>query len=442
MNPTILYGRGTLEVRLAGEAAILEPSGLPALADGEGAVAAALADPIDSAPLAALAAKLPADQEAVIVISDITRPVPNQVILPPILQTLRDAGVSKDRITILVATGMHRPSTDGERLELCGQAIVDEYRIVDHRSDDKSTLVQLPEPTSSGTRVWVNRRYVEAGLKIATGFIEPHFMAGFSGGRKAICPGLVNLETIQKFHGPGFLENPAADTGVLDGNPCHIESRDVARMVGIDFLVNVTIDMDKNVTGVFAGDFESAHAAGVRGVEDSLTVPIEDEYDIVVTCGGGYPLDTTYYQSIKGMVLATPYVKTGGTMVLACSCTEGIGTDIYRDTMFAYHGKWEQFVDDICQRDEVVKDQWEFEMQCKTLRKIGPQGCIYITEGVDEDSLRRCSVLPAKGCGELPAQQMLDQTLASLAVAHPDATWAVIPVGPYILPRVMQRVAS
>jgi nickel-dependent lactate racemase len=261
-------------------------------------------------------------------------------------------------------------------------------------------------------------------------------MAGFSGGRKSVCPGLVNLETIQIFHGTGFLENPRADAGILEGNPCHQEAFDVARMAGIEFLVNVTVDMQKRITGVFAGHFDKAHAAGVAENQKQLAIDVEREYDIVVSCGGGYPLDTTLYQTIKGMVLATPFVKTGGILVLAASCSEGIGSDDYRQIMFDYSGRWKTFIDDIKKRDYVRKDQWEFEMHVRTLRKIDAEGIHLVTEGIDEDTLLKCSLTPAEGCGQQPAQQIFDRLLQKLANQNPTAHWAVIPTGPYILPRV------
>ncbi len=434
----ILYGRGTLTVEHDETCDVLRPGHTEVLPDQAGAVAEALARPIGSPPLSQIArAKI--GGKVVVVISDITRPVPNRVILPPVLDVLRDAGHPDDAVTILIATGMHRPSTPDERVELVGPDIVERYRIVDHRAEQRDELILLPTPTASGTNVWINQLYAEADLKIVTGFIEPHFMAGYSGGRKAICPGLVNLETIQKFHSPAFLENPRADSGVLDGNPCHVEAIEVARRVGADFLVNVAVTTDQEITGVFAGDLEQAHLAGADAVADMMGIDVEREYDVVVTCGGGYPLDTTFYQAVKGMVLATPFVRQGGTMVIASSCTQGIGSDIYLDIMRRYaDGRWRDFIEDIKASDRVEKDQWEFEMQCRVLRKVAVDGLVFVTDGVDAATLGACSVRPAPGCGETgrPTQQVLDDVLASLRTEHPRATWAVIPTGPYILPRV------
>ncbi len=450
-RPYVLYGKQRLTVDAPQSADVIVPLTVEPLVDPRAGLLEAMADPIDSPPLADLASDVPRGGQVVIVVSDITRPVPDDVIVPAILEVLTAAGIENEQITILVATGLHRPSTPAEKVEMLGRTVAEGYRVIDHYSGAgpraagpgksqgqepvRDELVPLAQRTTSGTKVWINRRYAEADLKIVTGFVEPHFMAGYSGGRKAVCPGLVNLETVQKFHGPGFLENPCAQAGILQGNPCHQEALDVARLVGIDFLVNVTIDMDSRITGVFAGHFESAHAAGVAHVEETMGVSVDREYDVVVTCGGGYPLDTTFYQSVKGMVLATPFVREGGRMVIAASCSEGIGSESYRQCMFEFPGRWREFLDAIMQRDAVVHDQWEFEMQCRTLRKTDVGGLIYVTEGLDEATLRQCSVTPARGCGSRPAQQVLDEVVNDLQSRLSGASWAVIPVGPYILPR-------
>lgn len=433
----LLYGKGTLTVEHDDAWDVLRPGHPEVHADQVGAVADALKAPINSPPLDEIA-RANIGGKVVIVISDITRPVPNAKILAPVLDVLREAGHADEAITILIATGMHRPSTQEERIELVGAEIAGRYRIFDHHAEAPEEQVLLPEPTASGTRMYVDKEYAEADLKIVTGFIEPHFMAGFSGGRKAVCPGLVNLETIQKFHSPAFLEDPKATFGVLDGNPCHAEAIEVARRVGIDFLVNVTVTTDQDITGVYAGDFEAAHEAGCAAVADEMGIPVAKQYDLVVTCGGGYPLDTTFYQTVKGMCFAEPFVKPGGTMVVASGCAQGIGSDVYVDIMRRYAGgRWRQFIEDINASDRVERDQWEYEMQCRVLRKVDVEGLIVVSDGVDEATLRDCSVTPAKGCGASgrSAQQILDELIAELRAKMRDASCAIIPTGPYILPR-------
>jgi nickel-dependent lactate racemase len=374
---------------------------------------------------------------AVIVVSDITRPVPNKPILEGVLSTLQDSGYDESSITILVATGMHRPTTDEEKAEMLGEEIPRRFRIVDHKADRRDELVELPEPTSAGSRVLVNKLYMQAGLKILTGFIEPHFMAGYSGGRKSICPGISNLETIQKFHGPGFLEDPGANFGILDGNPCHRESLDVARQAGADFVVNVAIDTDKRILGVYAGDLEAAHEAGVADVERMVGVDVDDQYDIVITCGGGYPLDSTYYQAVKGMCFALPFLKEGGILVEASECCEGVGSDIYEQLMVRFSGEWEHFLETIRQSDDVIKDQWEFEVQCRVLRHTGVERLIFLTDGIETERLAHFCVTPAQRLvGEGDSQDVMDRLVKYLHAEHPDASWAVVPVGPYLLPRV------
>ena len=444
MEAHILYGRGKLTVNVPDGTAIIAPDKQEPLPDPDGAIRKALATPIESRPLAEIAGRADPERGAVVVISDITRPVPNQVVLPPVLDVLHEAGFAAGQITILVATGMHRPSADEELREMLGDSIPARYRVVDHRSDDPDALVELPEPTASGRRALINKLYMAAGLRIATGFIEPHFMAGYSGGRKAICPGLVNLETIQTFHGPGFLEDPGADFGILDGNPCHRESLSVARQAAPDFIVNVAVDTDKRILGVYAGDMEAAHLAGVADVERMVGVDVGGPYDIVITCGGGYPLDTTYYQSVKGMCFAVPFVRKGGTLAIATPCDEGVGTKTYEDIMLRFSGRWEEFIRSIRQSDEVVKDQWEFEVQCRVLRQVGIEGLIFLSDGIDPDRSAQYCTTPAQHLvgPEGTPQEILDRLTAKLRADQPNAKWAVIPVGPYLLPRVASPVAT
>ena len=202
-------------------------------------------------------------KDACILICDITRPVPNQTILRPMLEVLEQAGIPREQTLILVATGLHRPSTDAEKLEMLGEEIVAGYRVEDHYGTrlDEHTLVGT---TSRGIPGWIDSRYVRADLKITTGLIEPHLMAGYSGGRKLICPGVAALETVKRWHGPELLEHPKADCGILDGNPVHEQNTEIARMAGCDFIVNVTLDSQRRVTSVVAGDMEQAFLEGVR----------------------------------------------------------------------------------------------------------------------------------------------------------------------------------
>ncbi len=244
------------------------------------------------------------------------------MILPPILATLERAGVPRDGITILVATGLHRPNEGDELVELVGPEIAKDYRCVNHFGQDLASHTFLGT-TDAQVPVWIDSRYVDAELKIATGLIEPHFMAGYSGGRKLICPGIAALETVRVWHSPRFLEHPLADSGHLTGNPVHEENTRIARMAGCDFIVNVTLDSDRKITSVSAGDMEAAFHEGVRFIDRIVRAPLDAPVDIVVTSSAGYPLDTTFYQSVKGMVGALPILKPGERSSSPRGCRRG-----------------------------------------------------------------------------------------------------------------------
>jgi nickel-dependent lactate racemase len=435
MRVPLAYGRSKLEIEVPDDTAVLQTADVPPIPHPGKAVREALAKPIGAKPLGELARRK-AGGKVCLVVSDITRPVPYAVMLPPLLEVLETSGVRRNDIVLLIATGMHRPSTAKERLEMFGTSICERYRIVDHVSTDDSTLVTLPKRTSQGTQVSVNRTYVQADLKIATGLVEPHFMAGYSGGRKAICPGIVNLATIQKFHGPGFLEHPCATSGVLQGNPCHQEASDVAHIAGVDFLLNVALSLERKIVGVFAGDLDAAFGEAVRFVDGSCRAQVLAPAELVLTSGGGHPLDTTLYQVVKGMVGAIPVVKEGGAILIAAECGEGIGSPEYKDIMLEYAGRPEEFLRDIKASDRVRKDQWELEMQCKVLAKVGIGGLVLVTRGIPPDELPRMSLTSGYGFtrSEDPQQMVQDAFDALLRRAGSRSPKVVaIPEGPYVL---------
>jgi len=419
----LAYDRTALPVAVPDHWEVMGPAEAAVLADPAGAVRQALAAPLGTPPLRELAAGVAGRDEgdAVIVISDITRAVPNRVFLPPIIATLHAAGFRRERIVILVATGMHRPSTPAEHLELVGPDIARSYRLVDHRAEDPTGLVELPGKTPSGATVRIDAIYHRAALRIVTGFIEPHFMAGFSGGRKAICPGLVDLATVQEFHGAKVLADPRSSLGVLDGNPCHRIALEVARRVPPQFILNVTVNTRGELTGVFAGELEAAHLAGVEFVRRHTEVWADRPFDAVLASGGGYPLDTTFYQAVKGMCVAAELVGPGGVVALAAGCAQGIGSAEYRQTLFEYADDYRRFLRDILARAETRKDQWEFQMQTRVLEKTGKAGLVVLTDGIGGHELRRCHVTPAaEVVGEAPPGGSTPAT----------AGWPFCPPGP------------
>lgn len=425
---TLAYGKRRVSLSIPDAATVLEPDGASHPAPlGAVEIDDALNHPIDSAPLLQLLqARRP--RSVAITISDITRAVPNRQFMPVILDVIDRAGIPRAAVTIIVGTGMHRPSTAAEHLELLGAEIVETYEVIDHKADDADGLVTV----SDDPYVAVNRRFAEADFRIVTGFIEPHFMAGFSGGRKGVCPALVDLRTIQRFHGFQTLSDPRAREGVLDGNPCHETALEVARAVGVDFLFNVAINDDKQIIGIYAGDLEAAHARGCGDVAAWTGVRLEQPYDIVITHGGGYPLDQNFYQTVKGMCLALPALHEKSTMLLLSECTQQLGSPEYTELMRHYSGRWQQFAADAATHlDRTDKDQWELQMQTRVLDRIGQDRLFFFSDGMDAEYQEIASVTPIHGAE--PAEVRLQAKLDSLLAANPNATVAVIPGGPYTI---------
>ena len=414
------YGRTGLDVEVPDENVVgpLEIKPAPPLADAAAAVRDVLERPTGTPPLAELAR---GRKSACILICDITRPVPNQLILTPMLATLEAAGIPRDQILILVATGLHRPNEGAELVELVGAEIAANYRCENHNGKELSEHTYLGT-TEKGVPVWIDTRYVSADLKIATGLIEPHLMAGYSGGRKLICPGVAALETVKVWHGPDFLEDPRADCGILEGNPVHEENTRIGRLAGCDFIVNVTLDKDRGVTSVVAGDMVEAFMQGVAFCRQVVRVEVSEPCDVVVTSSAGYPLDTTFYQSVKGMTGALPIVKQGGTIIIAASLTEGIGSPEFQQ-LFAENATLESFVQRILGKDYFVMDQWQLEEMAKVCRKVKVK---FVTQGLPAETLSKLFVEPVA-----TVEQALADSLREYGL---QARVAVIPKGPYVLP--------
>jgi nickel-dependent lactate racemase len=429
----LLYGKTGMELSVPDSSDVLAGQHVPAVADAAAAVEAALAKPIGAASLAEMvAAKRP--RTVAITISDITRPVPNKQFLPAMLKVLNACGIADSRIVIIIGTGMHRPSTPAERETLVGKDILGRVEVIDHRADDPTTLVRV----SDEPPVSVCKRFAEADLRIVTGYIEAHFMAGFSGGRKGVCPALVDLQTVQRFHGYQTLSNPLADTGVLEGNPCHEIALTVARKVGVDLLFNVAITGERRIAGIYCGDLEQAHEAGCKQVARWTTAEIDGPYDLVITNGGGYPLDQTFYQTVKGMCTALPALGAGSTMLQVSHCGEQLGSQTFTELMMKWDGDWRGFLAHIeANKDRTELDQWEFQMQARVLAVIGPEKLWFVSDGIPARVQMHIGVNPLLGPGDAAgrAQKAID----AYAAAHPAARVAVIPDGPYTMLRVRQR---
>ncbi|MEX0704487.1 MAG: nickel-dependent lactate racemase [Planctomycetales bacterium] len=420
MRITLDYARGGLDVEIPDRNLVgpLEIQAVEPLADPAAALAEKLARPTASPPLAELAR---GKRTACVLICDITRPVPNELLLDGILRTLEAAGVPRAGILILIATGLHRPNLGDELVELVGERIAGEYRVENHDGRDLAAHTFLGD-SPRGVPAWIDSRYCDAELKIATGLIEPHLMAGYSGGRKLICPGIAALETVKVWHGPQFLEHPRADCGLLDGNPVHEENTRIARMAGCDFIVNVTLDRARRITSIVAGDMERAFLEGARFCERVVKAEVAEPCDVVVTSSAGYPLDTTFYQSIKGLTGVLPIVKHGGTIILAAGLTEGIGSPEFC-RLFEEHASLDAFMERILGRDYFVLDQWQLEELAKVRRKARVR---YVSDGLPAETLEKLFVEPAASVEAAIAE--------ALAEHGPDARIAVVPKGPYVLP--------
>jgi len=425
----MLHGRCGMALRVPDSAVVLTGQDAPPLPQPDRAVRDALARPIGSAPLAELLADR-RPQRVAITVSDITRPVPNGDFLPAVLDVLNAAGVADEQVVIIIGTGMHRPSTPQERQTILGAEIAARVRTVDHRADRPETLARVADDPP----VHVCRAFVEADFRIVTGLIEPHFMAGFSGGRKGVCPALVDLATIQRFHGYDALADPRADNGNLDDNPCHEIALQLARIVGVDFLLNVAITRDRRIAGIYCGDLEQAHQAGCRQVADWAAAEVDAPYDLVVTNGGGWPLDETFYQTVKGMCTALPALGPESTLLVVSDCGEGLGSEAYRDLLLRWGHDWCGFLAEIASHPARTDlDQWELQMQARVLERIGRERLWLATDGIPASVQEQIAVHPVPGPGDARAraQRAIDELLAR----RPDARVAVVPDGPYTMLR-------
>ena len=413
------YGRHGLQVEVPDHARVLRMAGAPGLDRVEERLQEALLRPLGTPSLGTLAAGC---RNPCIVIADITRPVPNATILPPILKVLDEAGIPREQITILVGTGLHRPNEGDELAALVGPGIARDYRIVNHKARDRETLVHLGE-TSCGAPIWIDRIYVEADLKIATSLIEPHLMAGFSGGRKAICPGLMGVDTMRVLHGPELIGHPRSAEGIIAGNPFHRQALEVARRAGVDFSLNVAMNDQRRITGIFCGELEEAHAAGVRFVEEQNGVFVDEPADVVLTTAAGHPLDLTFYQAVKGLTAVLPAVRKGGVIVLAAQCQEGVGSPEFTELLLQTSSV-SDFREKLDDPGFFTIDQWQLQELCKVLDKAR---VMLFAEGI-----------PTRCHGHLLVDQVdsvergLDQALGRCGTG---ARLAVVPKGPYVLIR-------
>jgi len=418
------FGRTGLSADLPGgfRYQVLEAKSAVPLADTAGAIERALDAPAAGLPLSRLAK---GKASAAISVCDITRPAPNRQVLPPLLSRLEAGGIPREGITILVATGLHRPATDAELREICGEWVAGKYRIVNHRAREFSEHSALGT-TASGTPVLIDERFVSASLHITLGFIEPHFMLGFSGGRKLIAPGLAAQETIKALHSSKFMRDPRAVEGSIEDNPLHHELLEIARMARHDFLVDAALARgsagQRPIAAVFAGEPVAAHRKAVEFVSKVMLETLDEPADAVITTAAGYPLDLTFYQAIKGITAASHVVKPGGKILLLAECAEGPGGPEF-SRLLAEQRSARDFMKAIV-GVPVVVDQWQLEKLALVKAKAD---VLYYVPGVP----REYHVgLWGQACAT--AEAAIDALTSSL---RPGARIVVIPEGPYVLAR-------
>ncbi len=409
----------TLSIPPTVSAIIAQPQRDPPLAHPTESVRQALRSPLGSPPLQQVAR---GKRRAAVVVSDITRPVPYRTLLPPLLGELHDAGIEGRQIEIIIATGLHRPNTVAEIEEMLGTEIASRYSVRNHIARDEAQHEYLGR-TSRGTPIWIDRGFLAADLRILTGLIEPHLMAGYSGGRKALCPGLAAVETVRHVHGAAMLDS-FVGPGILAGNPFHEELLEIVTRVGVGFLCDVTIDRQRRLTGVFAGDVRDAHAAGVRELDRQVHVPLPQAAEVVLTSAGGYPLDRTFYQSIKGLVAALNVLQPGGTIVLFAELSEGIGSPEFI-ALLAAAGSPEAFRERLRDANFFQIDQWMVQHLCQVLARgrvvvVSPAPRPALSERFDIEWLASW-----------------EQASALLLARHGSrARWVILPEGPYTLATV------
>jgi nickel-dependent lactate racemase len=425
MRIPLAYGKGTLDLNLDldSDAAedrvqVILPISRPGLPDERLALREALHAPVGTA---ALEERLGPDRRVCIVFTDITRATPNHRLIPWLLEYLLDHGVTRENITLLNSTGTHRGNTPEELAVMLTPEVSECYRIINHDCHATDEMVAFGQ-TRGGAPALINRHLVEADVRIITGFIEPHFFAGFSGGPKGIMPGVAGLETVMCNHGAKMIGDPAAVFGVLDENPIWCEMRDIALRVGDSFLINVTLNDDREITGVFAGDLIRAHREGCEFVRTTAMQAVAHRFDVVVTTNSGYPLDMNLYQGVKGMSAAARVLKPGGLLILACECSEGIPTGSPFDQLLRSATGPDHILQMLAQPGFVRAEQWQAHIQSL----ISLKARVLLYSSLAPDLVRAAHLEPCADIGAA-VEEELRRVGGGGAVA-------VLPQGPLTIP--------
>lgn len=417
MNVNLAYGKGHLPVEMPeGRTTVIEPSHTPGLPDEKAALDEALGQPIGAQ---ALRDSVRSTDRVCVVFTDLTRATPNERIIPWLLDHLNH--VPREQITLLNSTGTHRPNTLAELERMLTPHVVSSYRVINHECERDEDLVQLGN-TRDGTPALINRHVVEADVRIITGFIEPHFFAGFSGGPKGIMPGCAGLKTVMSNHGAKNIGDPKSAFGVTTGNPIWEEMRDIALRVGSSFLLNVTLNERRQITGVFAGNLLAAHRVGFEFVRKSAMQRVKGPFEVVVTTNSGYPLDLNLYQGVKGMSAAARIVQQGGTIILACECCEGVPAGSPLDKLLRSASSPEEILSMLATPGFVRSEQWQAQIQSLIQRRAR----VLVYSSLPEEIIRTAHLDPCKDISSAVAEE--------LSAHGSEARVAVLPQGPLTIP--------
>ncbi len=418
MLVNLAYGRAGLPVEFPDDrTTVIEPTYVEGLADQVGAVREALDRPTGTAPLRALVS---ADQTVAISICDVTRPMPNATVLPAVLEAL--SHVPTSQIAIMIASGTHRATTRDELLEMLGEEIVDRNRIVVHDAFDNTELVSLGS-VEGGIPVWLNRTWSKADVRITTGFVEPHFFAGFSGGPKMVAPGLAGFKTIMRLHDAEMIRSPDARWGVTEGNPIHDGVRRIAALSGVDFSIDVAINRNRQITHVAAGELFTVHRKVREVVRRTAMQSFSAPFDVVVTTNSGYPLDQNLYQTVKGMSAAAQVVKPNGVIVCASECSDGYPDHGEYLDILTRHDSADKLLTMINSPGHNRHDQWEVQVQAQIQQRAE---VLLRTDGLSDAQVRSAHLTPIEDVGAA-TREALDRFGS-------DARVCVLPEGPQTIP--------
>jgi nickel-dependent lactate racemase len=422
MKIRLLYGKNGLNINLPEDkTTVIAPKPVSLVSNPAEVLRQALRNPIGSPPLRSL---ISPEDTISIVFSDITRPMPYEIILPILLEELE--AVPRENIILINALGTHRPNTQDELIEILGKDILSTYRVIQHDCHSKENLISVGT-SKHGHDLLVNRHYIKSSVKILTGFIEPHLFAGFSGGPKAIMPGISGYETITSNHSPEMIGDKDSRFTRTAGNPIWEDMLDTALLSQPTFLLNITQTEHREITGVFAGDLEMAHQAGVDFVKQSAMIPVSNPFDIIISTSAGYPLDISMYQSVKGMVVATQIVKDGGAIILAAECAEGLpDSGEYKDILSLGNSP-EEVLNHILSPGFLMQDQWDVQLQAQVCQRCSFH--IY-SDGLTDEEIRMAFAAPCTNIEALVGE-LINEYGSETRIA-------VLPAGPLSVPYIEQ----